>query len=321
MTADVQIVRYRELVPCRTAFIDTHTPGSDQKENYTIIGGGVSESPDQHVHIQETPGFNIGAAAQPAGCTNSLHSHRTAEVFMIHSGQWRIFWGVRGNDGETIMNPGDFMSVPTHLFRGFENISKPTESNPSGYGFLFVVLGGDDSGGGVTWDPAVIETAKKHGLILLENGRLSDIKNGETIPEGMQPMPRLSSDELKFYGRNLIHSEAQVIVRRHDSTGTDPVKLLGKTADALIREKPGFEISRIQWDAQNHRFCIPRDKDTILICNEGQALLDQHLSINAGDVVFVKMSEHDNLILSSRQGGEFFIITPTDDIAGETTYL
>ena len=41
-----RIVRYGELIPCKTAFIDAHTPGSDQKENFTIIGGGVSESPD-----------------------------------------------------------------------------------------------------------------------------------------------------------------------------------------------------------------------------------------------------------------------------------
>ena len=60
-----RIVRYGDLVPCRTAFIDAHTPGSDQKENFTIIGGGVSEAADQHVHIKDTPGFNIGAAGQP----------------------------------------------------------------------------------------------------------------------------------------------------------------------------------------------------------------------------------------------------------------
>ena len=53
-----RIVRYGDLVPCRTAFIDAHTPGSDLKENFTIIGGGVSESADQHVHIADTPGFN-----------------------------------------------------------------------------------------------------------------------------------------------------------------------------------------------------------------------------------------------------------------------
>ncbi len=30
-----RIVRYGELRPCKTAFIDAHTPGSDQKENFT----------------------------------------------------------------------------------------------------------------------------------------------------------------------------------------------------------------------------------------------------------------------------------------------
>ena len=77
-----RIVRYGELKPCKTAFIDAHTPGSDQKENFTIIGGGVSESPDQHVHITDKIGFNIGAASQPPKCRNSLHSHTTAEVFL-----------------------------------------------------------------------------------------------------------------------------------------------------------------------------------------------------------------------------------------------
>ena len=79
-TFEQRIVRYGELKPCKTAFIDAHTPGSDQKENFTIIGGGVSESPDQHVHIRDQIGFNIGAAGQPPKCHNSLHSHRTAEV-------------------------------------------------------------------------------------------------------------------------------------------------------------------------------------------------------------------------------------------------
>ena len=86
-----RIVRYGELVPCKTAFIDAHTPGSDQKENFTIIGGGVSESPDQHVHIAIPHGFNIGAAGQPPKCRNSLHDHNTAEVFFVLSGRWRFF--------------------------------------------------------------------------------------------------------------------------------------------------------------------------------------------------------------------------------------
>src|SRR4028119_1978733 len=61
-------VRYGDLVPCRNAFIDTRNPGSEDKENFTIVGPGVSENPEQHVHISEPHGFNIGAARQPPHC-------------------------------------------------------------------------------------------------------------------------------------------------------------------------------------------------------------------------------------------------------------
>ena len=126
-----RIVRYGDLVPCRTAFIDAHTPGSDLKENFTIIGGGVSESADQHVHIADTPGFNIGAAGQPPKCRNSLHAHRTAEVFFVLSGRWRFFWGARGDDGEVVLEEGDVINIPTGIFRGFENIGCLLYTSPS----------------------------------------------------------------------------------------------------------------------------------------------------------------------------------------------
>ena len=93
-----RLVRYGDLLPCKTAFIDAHTPGSDQKENFTIIGGGVSESVDQHVHINLPHGFNIGAAGQPPRCRNSLHSHRTAEVFLYY----QVVGGSSGVDGEKL---------------------------------------------------------------------------------------------------------------------------------------------------------------------------------------------------------------------------
>ena len=78
-------------------------PGADRKENFSIIGAGVSESADQHVHLRETPGFNVGAAGQPPHCRNSLHSHRTAEAFFVHRGRWRFFWGRRGTAGEVVL--------------------------------------------------------------------------------------------------------------------------------------------------------------------------------------------------------------------------
>ena len=169
-------IRYADLRPCRNAFVDSRTPGSDAKENFTLIGPGVSENPNQYVHIPEPHGFNIGAARQPPGCLNSQHSHDTAEVFIVHTGSWRMIFGVNADEGEAVMGPGDVVSIPTRMFRGFENIGSET-------GFLFAVLGGDDPGR-VTWAPKVFELARHYGLVLLEGGRLVDTMAGETVPPG-----------------------------------------------------------------------------------------------------------------------------------------
>jgi quercetin dioxygenase-like cupin family protein len=176
-----RLVRYTDLRPCRNAFVDTYTPGSDQKENFTVIGPGVAEHPDQHVHISEPHGFNIGGARQPPGCTNSQHSHTSEEVFIIHRGQWAFRWGDHCQDGEVVLGPGDCISIPVNVFRGFENVGDDL-------GYLFAVLGGDDPGN-VLWAPEVFEKAAEYGLVLLENGRLVDTTRGETVPDGLNPMP------------------------------------------------------------------------------------------------------------------------------------
>ena len=85
-----RLVRRSEMVPCRNSFIDTHTPGSHLKDNFSIIGPGVTENTEQFINIREPHGFNIGAAGQPPHIKNSLHSHFTAEVFMIHEGTFEM---------------------------------------------------------------------------------------------------------------------------------------------------------------------------------------------------------------------------------------
>jgi len=184
-----RLVRYPDLRPCTTAFIDTHTPGSSQKENFTIIGPGVAENPDQYVHINIPHGFNIGAARQPAGCINSQHSHETAEVFVVHTGRWKFSLGETATDGDVEVGPGDTISIPIHVFRGFTNVG-------DGPGFLFAVLGEDDPGH-VTWAPYVFEEAKEHGLILLEDGRLVDTTKGEAVPPDGTPMPATTAEDVR----------------------------------------------------------------------------------------------------------------------------
>ena len=59
MTKPIHIVRYGELVPCKTAFIDAHTPGSDKKENFTIIGGGVSANSGLRQALSKQTDWNV----------------------------------------------------------------------------------------------------------------------------------------------------------------------------------------------------------------------------------------------------------------------
>lgn len=312
----LQIVRYDELIPCRTAFIDAHTPGSNLKENYTIIGGGVSESPDQHVHIKETPGFNIGGAAQPAGCHNSLHSHRTAEVFIIHSGTWRFVWGEDGTDGHVDLDPGDLISLPTHMFRGFENVTAKTDANPDGYAFMFAVLGGDDAGGGVEWAPQVLEDATDHGLILLDNGSLIDTLKGQAIPDDHKPKEQMTPEELAFYSQNTIENEQQVVVRRRNlNLGLN--NILGTGEGNAIREVTGFAIDalRLSADMVWEHHC---STDTVVVCVSGAVTGTPSLA--GGDTLFIKAGQE--LSLAAKDGEcLLYCVTPTGDPAGPTRYL
>jgi quercetin dioxygenase-like cupin family protein len=180
-------VRYGDLVPCRNAFIDTRNPGSEDKENFTIVGPGVSENPEQHVHISEPHGFNIGAARQPPHCVNSQHSHATAEVFVVHSGEWTLNFGEHG-ELKLPAGPGAVASIPTNLFRGFTNVG-------SVEGFLWVALGQDDPGR-VLWAPEVFDMASKFGLVLMADGSLIDTARGDAAPPHSDIMPRTSPQQV-----------------------------------------------------------------------------------------------------------------------------
>lgn len=312
---DARIVRYGDLKPCKTAFIDAHTPGSDQKENFTIIGGGVSESPDQHVHIRDTPGFNIGAAGQPPKCRNSLHSHRTAEVFFVLKGRWRFFWGRWGNAGEVVLEEGDIFNIPTGIFRGFENIG-------TDYGMIMAILGGDDAGGGVIWAPQVIEDATGHGLVLGENGKLYDTKSGQSLPEGVQPMPLLSEDELKAYPEPTTAEVVPNYVARYWDmmalADHQPARVIGD--GAMLHDKPGFEVELLT------RGSVPEasyavDQHEILMPMRGHWRLDYDGGssvLNPGDTCAVPPGVSRSLRPAMTGEASLYRVRSTDDPAGLT---
>ena len=314
-TIQQRIVRYGELQPCKTAFIDAHTPGSDQKENFTIVGGGVSESPDQHVHITDKIGFNIGAAGQPPKCRNSLHSHTTAEVFFIAKGRWRFFWGRYGTAGEFIAEEGDIFNIPTGIFRGFENVGQD-------YGMIMSILGGDDAGGGVTWAPQVIEDAQAHGLMLGDNGVLYDSKKGQELPHNVRPMPLLTEEELKSYPEVPVEDVIGKYVARYWDlmalSANKPAKVIGE--DALIKDKPGFEV-----DFLGRGSClnepVAAHMPVVLMPASGhwRITVDGYeTALSAGDTALVLSGESYSIVPSMTGEAGLYRITATDDPAGAT---
>ena len=312
---ETSIVRYGALQPCKTAFIDAHTPGSDQKENFTIIGGGVSESPDQHVHIGIPHGFNIGAAGQPPKCRNSLHSHRTAEVFFVLKGRWRFFWGRHGDAGEVVLEEGDIFNIPTGIFRGFENIG-------TDYGMIMAILGGDDAGGGVIWAPQVIEDATEHGLILGENGKLYDTKRGQTLPDDVKPMPLLTDDELTAFPEPKAHDVVPGYVARYwdlmAMADGSPVTVIGE--NGVLRDKPGFEVSLINRSSASEAMHA-HDHPSVLMPMRGHWRINWDgggATLAPGDTMSVPEGVMHTAVPSMTGEASLYHVVGTGDPAGAT---
>lgn len=293
-----RVVRYVDLVPCTNAFVDSRTPGSDAKENFTIIGPGVSENPDQHVHIAEAHGFNVGGARQPPQCTNSQHSHETAEVFVVHAGEWRFDFGEHGNDARISAGPGDVVSFPTRAFRGFRNIGREI-------GFLWSVLGGDDPGG-VTWAPQVFDLAKDYGLILLENGALVDTVAGQAVPANVAPM--LATSRATIAGLRVMTpaDEGEVLARGATMAPAGETLIIG--AGGILPAADGFTVSRLVLAPGRSPFA----QREVIFVHEGAVAVcsaDAEVTLGAGDT----MTLPDNLDAhyESPEGATLFVVRRT----------
>ena len=312
---ETRIVRYGDLQPCKTAFIDAHTPVSDHMDNFSIIGGGVSESPDQHVHIGIPHGFNIGAAGQPPKCRNSLHSHRTAEVFFVLKGRWRFFWGRHGDAGEVVLEEGDIFNIPTGIFRGFENIG-------TDYGMIMAILGGDDAGGGVIWAPQVIEDATEHGLILGENGKLYDTKRGQTLPDDVKPMPLLTDDELTAFPEPKAQDVVPGYVARYwdlmAMAEGSPVTVIGE--NGVLRDKPGFEVSLINRSSASEAMHA-HDHPSVLMPLRGHWRINWDgggATLAPGDTMSVPEGVMHTAVPSMTGEASLYHVVGTGDPAGAT---
>ena len=226
----------------------------------------------------EPHGFNIGGARQPPGCVNSQHSHDTAEVFVAHTGHWRFDLGEHGDDAQVELHPGDVISIPTRMFRGFTALSLAEDGSPA---FLWAVLG-QDNPGRVTWAPKVFEMASDYGLVLLENGSLIDTASGEAVPSGVKPMTPTSQNEADRLNRIEVDKTETIVWRNSGVEGTDVVPVIGK--EAPLGWDHGFEVDRVaiapgdgfDWNGDGEKEVLFVDRGALFLrCADGELLLQQ----------------------------------------------
>jgi len=266
-----RIARFNELTPSTLPFVEGRIEGHKERKNYSIVGPGVAEDSQQSVKISKPHGYNLGAVSANPKNGSGLHSHTTAEVFLIYSGNWRFYWGADGRN-EIILSKGDIISMPTNMFRGFENAGKEE-------GLIFVVLGNDDPGI-ITWVPNVLIKAKETGLALLDDNSLVDLKESK-IPPNRKLLEPITNEMLQKFDNYEINEIEKFICRFKNQTnheidlknGIKLIQIIGSNFsdnkyDHLINHNTGFNLSILKAKKGLIEDLI-FDKPTILFSQKG----------------------------------------------------
>ncbi len=266
-----RIARFNELTPSTLPFVEGRMEGHKERKNYSIVGPGVAEDSQQSIKISKPHGYNLGAVSANPKNGSGLHSHTTAEVFLIYSGTWRFYWGADGKN-EMILNQGDIISMPTNMFRGFENAGEKE-------GLMFVVLGKDDPGI-ITWVPNVLIKAKETGLALLDDNSLIDLKQNE-VPPNRKLLEPITNKILKNFDNYEINEIEKFVFRSKNQANLEIdlnnkiklIQILGnnfsnKTYKPLVGHNTGFNLSILKTKKgliENLIF----DKPTVLFSQKG----------------------------------------------------
>ncbi|MBM2322830.1 MULTISPECIES: hypothetical protein [Marivita] len=325
--ADARHIKRDDYVSCTVAFIDCKKPGSDTKENYSIIGPGVTSSDDQVINLPEAHGFNIGAAAMPHGITNNLHIHFTAEVFIVQAGEWTFRWGSNG-ENEIKGTKGDIVSVPTWIFRGFTNAG-PDD------GWLFTILGGDNTGG-VIFHPEIIREAADYGLYISSDNRLIDTSRGDAVPPEsgrIPPMPDEDVAALRDVSRDemmsrIVAADARdfrpaFIDQALPTGGAQIAPVIGhgmtqnRNHAAPITNPHGFSAEWLRIEPGQSVGPFLLDEKMVLMMHEGQARLDYvegdaSVILNAWDTYSVPASVFRTLTATGDTPVEALVVLSGD---------
>ena len=299
-----RLAKFEDLVPSTLPFVEGKLEGHKERKNYSIVGPGVAEDSKQFVKIAMPHSFNLGAVSALPKNGSGLHSHTTAEVFIIYSGKWRFYWGAEGKD-ETILSAGDIISMPTNMFRGFENAGNKE-------GLIFVVLGGDDPGI-ITWVPSILEKAKQTGMALLNDNSLIDLSLNE-IPKDKSLLKPISSEEIKKFDNYKLNELEKYICKFSDRINYENkinedfnlIQVLGgtfqdKKFNPVINQNTGFNLSILKarkGKLENLKFLKP----TIMFSQKGswQIKIDDFLmKLNPRDTISIPINSQVNIEINN----------------------
>ena len=301
---NLKLAKFSDLVPSKLPFVEGKLEGHKNRKNYSIVGPGVAEDISQSIKISTPHSFNLGAVSAMPRNGSGLHSHTTAEVFIIFSGKWRFYWGNEGKD-ETILSAGDIISMPTNMFRGFENAGDQE-------GTMFVVLGGDDPGI-ITWLPSVLEKAKKTGMALLNDNTLIDLSKNN-IPKNKTLLNPISSEEIKkFDNYNL--NEIEKFIYKFPNIINCEIKLnenfkitqiLGnqfqsKNFSPIINQNTGFNLSILK-SKKGRINNLKFSKPTVMFSQIGSWQIqidDFEINLNPKDTISIPINSNVNVRIDS----------------------
>ena len=309
-----RLAKFDELVPSTLPFVEGKLEGHKERKNYSIVGPGVAEDSKQFVKIAMPHSFNLGAVSAMPKNGSGLHSHTTAEVFIIYSGKWRFYWGAEGTD-ETILSAGDIISMPTNMFRGFENAGDEE-------GLIFVVLGGDDPGI-ITWVPSVLEKAKLTGMALLNDNSLIDLSKNE-IPKDKSLLDPISSEEINKFDNYKLHELEEFICRFSNRVNYENkiddnfhlTQVLGnnfqdKNFNPIINQNTGFNLSILKSKTgkiENLKFSKP----SILFSQKGNWKIkidDFELNLNSKDTISIPLNSKVGIEINEEEEGLLNCVT------------
>ena len=271
-----------------------------------------NERPQMVINLHEehsismAHGYNLGAVIAKPQNGSGLHSHTTAEVFLIYSGSWRFYWGAEGKD-EIVLNAGDIISMPTNMFRAFKNVGKED-------GLIFVVLGGDDPGI-ITWVPDVLMKAKKSGMALLDDNSLIDLSENK-MPEGKKILEPISNDEIKKFDNYKLNDlkkfvskfENRSIYENNLGNGIDLIQILGKqfvdkSFTPVIDQNTGFNLSILKAKKGSLKDLI-FNKPTILFSQKGSwniEIQNSNIKLNLKDTFSIPINTKLNISIDGNE--------------------